>query len=118
MRELERFISSPPKNSDTDTEDSLLRQSSPECEFRRFEIIEIQTAMRSVIVPDNKFIERIELVSEPFVCMEPFFDFTVGLRMFHASQDWMYPLGFEIPFEFAIPIPVFIPSMSAKRCPL
>ena len=63
--------------------------------------------MRSVIVPDNKFIERIELVSEPFVCMEPIFDFTVGLWMFRAIQEWMYPLGFKILFEFAIPIYCF-----------
>jgi len=71
-------------------------------------------AMRLVIVPKKEALERIKPVSEPFECMEPFFDFTVSLRIFRASQDWTDPLGFDILLEFAIPIPVIIHSMSAK----
>jgi len=74
--ELERFINSPTKNPDT--ENSLLRQSSPEREIRRFRILEIQTAVRSVIVPEDELLKRIKFLSKPAIGIESFLNFAVN----------------------------------------
>ena len=105
---------SPPKNPDTNTEDRLLRQPSPESEIRGFKVREIQTAVRSVIVPEDKIVERLEFIPEPSIGIKPFLNFTVRLGMFHPGMNRSDALIFEILFEFTVPVPVLIDPMSAE----
>lgn len=68
----------------------------------RFCILKIQARMRSLIVVSAyKSLQRIKLVSPPFVQVELFLKFTIRLRVVYARCYMVYPILFQMLLKYA-----------------